>query len=106
MASVLSSKILIYPFIQCLLSSPLTRIYLSLSFLNITLFLLSRKVLLERLGNIVAHILLESSLTISHFHSFGLPDSYPSIVGDQDYLRMYYKLDTASISSRILSFLK
>ena len=73
---------------------------------NHSIFTLEEGVVRGGLGNIVAHILLESSLTISHFHSFGLPDSYPSIVGDQDYLRMYYKLDTASISSRILSFLK
>jgi len=49
------------------------------------------------LGGAVAEVLLESGQRPRVFKRIGLQDSFSSIVGDQDYLRAQYNIDTAGI---------
>ena len=57
------------------------------------------------LGSILSQILLSCSTRPSIFKSFYIPDCYPSIVGDQQYLRKYYGLDALSLSKSLRSIL-
>lgn len=57
------------------------------------------------LGSLVADVLMESLAFPRIFHRLSLPDSYSSIVGSQDYLRMRHGLDASSIASRIRNLL-
>ena len=36
----------------------------------------------------------------------GLKDTYPSVVGDQNYLRTYYQIDSESIKNTVIELLK
>ena len=56
------------------------------------------------LGSILAHALFSQSSKPIRFKSFCIPDTYPSVVGDQRYLRQYYGLDAPSLVSSIRSF--
>jgi transketolase len=49
------------------------------------------------LGAAVAEICLEGAVGLSGFKRIGLGDCYPSIVGDQNFLRAQYGMDTAAI---------
>jgi transketolase len=49
------------------------------------------------LGAAVAEICLEEAVGLSGFKRIGLDDCYPSIVGDQNFLRTHYGMDAAAI---------
>jgi transketolase len=49
------------------------------------------------LGAAVAETCLESGTHLLGFHRLGLADCYPTIVGDQDYLRTRYGMDATAV---------
>jgi transketolase len=51
------------------------------------------------LGSTVAEVCLEAKTTPGFFRRIGLNDQYPTIVGDQDYLRAAYSMDADAIVS-------
>ena len=54
------------------------------------------------LGSAIAEVCLENKVRPRFFYRIGLNDIYPSIVGDQDFLRRHYKMDANSIANRII----
>ena len=54
------------------------------------------------LGSSIAEVALEYENKPRLFHRFGLPDKFPTIVGDQSYLRGFYQLDGKSVAKLIL----
>lgn len=61
------------------------------------LFTIEEHSVIGGLGGAVAELLLESGSRPPLFHRIGLHDSFTSLVGDQEYLRAKYGLDTAGI---------
>lgn len=57
------------------------------------------------LGGAVAEVLLESDHRPRHFKRIGLKSTFSSVVGDQEYLRAHYGLDTAGILKTVRSVL-
>jgi transketolase len=57
------------------------------------------------LGSAVAEALLEGGLAPSAFRRLGLPDEFPTIVGDQSYLRGIYGVDGASVAATVSEML-
>ena len=53
--------------------------------------------ILGGLGGAVAEVCLESGIIPKFFKRLGLPDTYSSIVGDQNYLRTRFNMDSDSI---------
>lgn len=49
------------------------------------------------LGGAVAELLLEAGAPVRFFRRIGLDDSYPTVVGDQAYLRSAYQMNAAAI---------
>jgi transketolase C-terminal domain/subunit len=45
---------------------------------------------------------MNQSVFPKKFQAFGIPDTFPEIVGDQKYLRKYFKLDAESIVKKII----
>ena len=62
---------------------------------------LEEHVLAGGLGSLVAECLLDAQTIPASFLRIGLPDSYSSIVGSQEYLRSRLGIDAASIASRV-----
>jgi len=58
------------------------------------------------LGGAVAEYCLESGNLPLLFLRIGMKDMYSSIVGDQQYLRKHYNMDSKSITNRVLKKLK
>jgi transketolase len=58
------------------------------------------------LAGAISEVCLKASINPAFFHSIGLKDEYPAIVGDQKYLRNAYKLNSERIVSTALSALK
>lgn len=58
------------------------------------------------LGGAVAEILMESETRPRFFKRIGLNDTFSSLVGDHDYLRAHYGLDTSGILSIVLAVLR
>jgi transketolase len=58
------------------------------------------------LAGSIAEACLTAGITPKFFHRIGLRDEYPSIVGDQSYLRNAYNLNAGNIISIALSALK
>ena len=56
------------------------------------------------LGGAVAEQLVGSRIPC-RFEHFALPDTYSSVVGDQNFLRNYYKIDAHAIVSRLEAYL-
>jgi transketolase len=56
-------------------------------------------------GAAVAEVCLEGGIALQGFRRLGLRDCYPTIVGDQDYLRAQYGMDSASICATVRSML-
>lgn len=55
------------------------------------------------LSSIISDICLNYGVMPKKFYAFGLEDNFSSIVGDQNFLRAYYKIDALSIESYILN---
>jgi transketolase len=53
------------------------------------------------LGSLAADVFAEAGLLPSRFSRLCLPDSYSSIVGSQEYLRMRHQIDATAIAMRI-----
>lgn len=51
------------------------------------------------LGGAVAETCLEAAARPGFFRRIGLADIYPSVVGDQDYLRAHYGMDAAAVAT-------
>ncbi len=54
------------------------------------------------LGSLVAESLADANVQLSHFKRLGLTNCFPTVVGDQQYLRSIYKMDVNEITSSIL----
>ena len=61
--------------------------------------------ILGGLGGAISEICLENKFKINSFLRIGINDTYSSVVGDQAYLRKYYKIDSSNIVKRIKKFL-
>ena len=59
--------------------------------------------ILGGLGGTVAETCLEAGAAPKFFRRLGLQDQYPSVVGDQKYLREAYGLDASAIVTTVLS---
>jgi transketolase len=59
--------------------------------------------ILGGLGAAVAEACLEAGAKVSGFRRIGLRDEFPSVVGDQKYLRARYGMDAASIVAAVRS---
>lgn len=70
------------------------------------IFTIEEHSIIGGLGGAVAELLLETGPTPRNFKRIGLQDAFSSIVGDQDYLRAQYGLDTAGIVNCVHSTLK
>lgn len=57
------------------------------------------------LGGTVAETLLEGGVHPGFFRRIGLADEYPTVVGDQNYLRSVYGMDAAAIAAAVSSAL-
>ncbi|RKF06514.1 transketolase [Oceaniradius stylonematis] len=57
------------------------------------------------LGGTVAETLLEGGVHPGFFRRIGLTDEYPTVVGDQAYLRTVYGMDAAAIAATVRSAL-
>jgi len=62
--------------------------------------------LLGGLSGSIAETLFRSSVTPKFFKSLGIPDEYPTIVGDQNYLRDFYNLNADGIIKVVQSCLE
>jgi transketolase len=58
------------------------------------------------LAGAISEVCLKASINPAFFHSIGLKDEYPAIVGDQKYLRNAYNLNSERIVSTALSAIK
>ena len=57
------------------------------------------------LGSSVAELLLEAGVQPGFFRRIGLKDQYPTVVGDQNYLRRAYGMDAGSIAETVRNML-
>jgi transketolase len=57
------------------------------------------------LGGAVAEACLEGAVSVAGFRRIGLPDVYPTEVGDQAYLRARYGLDRTAIAAAVRAML-
>ena len=51
------------------------------------------------LGGAVAEACLENAVQVTSFRRLGIDDRYPSIVGDQDYMRAHFGLDCDAVAA-------
>ncbi len=58
------------------------------------------------LGSAIAEVLLDNMIIPKKFLRLAINDSYTSIVGDQQFLRNYYKLDANSIYKNAINLIK
>jgi transketolase len=58
------------------------------------------------LGSAVAEICSEECIELLKFKRIGLKDEFSSIVGDQNFLRKYYRLDSKSVYNEIKKLVK
>lgn len=52
-------------------------------------------------GSAIADVCLRNKLKPKIFKSFGINDNFPEYVGDQNYLRQHFKLDSDNLSNQI-----
>ena len=64
-----------------------------------TVFTLEEHVVTGGLGGAVAEACLEGGAGVQRFRRIGLPDVYPSVVGDQGWLRAHFGLDRKSVAN-------
>lgn len=57
------------------------------------------------LGGAVAEALLEGGVAVRGFKRIGLADRFPSVVGDQRYLRAHYGMDAPAIAAAVRSLI-
>ncbi len=57
------------------------------------------------LGSAVAEVLMDKMIFPSKFARYAIPDLYSSVVGNQNYLRKFYNLDSISIAKRAKNLL-
>jgi len=69
------------------------------------IFTLEEHSIIGGLGGAVAEVLMEAGESGLVFRRIGLPDAFSTIVGDQDYLRAQYGLDTAGILQTVKAVL-
>jgi len=62
--------------------------------------------ILGGLGGAVAEFCLENNIRPKVFKRMGLQDAYPSVVGDQNYLKTYYQIDSESIENTVIELLR
>lgn len=61
--------------------------------------------LMGGLGSIVAEILLKNGVKNVNLNTIGIEDIYSPVVGKQDYMRKYYKVDQDAVAKKILDSL-
>jgi len=69
------------------------------------IFTIEEHSIIGGLGGAVAEVLMEAERRPRHFKRIGLHDTFASLVGDQEYLRAQYGLDTAGILHTVRSVL-
>jgi transketolase len=62
---------------------------------------LEEHVIAGGLGSAVAEACLEAGISLKSFRRLGLDDRFPDVVGDQQYLRARYGLDSANVAAAI-----
>ncbi len=77
------------------------------SFLKSSTFVVTieENMLINGLGDCISSICMEMKDRPKKIEKIGIPDEYPKVVGDQNYLRKLYKLDSESIADTILNLL-
>lgn len=68
-------------------------------------FTLEEHSIIGGLGGAAAEVLAESGITTT-FKRFGLPSTFSSKVGDQDYIRKYFKISVDALFERLQPILK
>ena len=58
--------------------------------------------ILGGLAGAVSEICMSNGKFPAKFHAFGIPDVYPTIVGDQHFLRKHFKLDASSLVEKLI----
>jgi transketolase len=58
---------------------------------------IEENVLSGGLGSSIAEVCMDAGLNLKHFKRIGIKDKYSSIVGSQDFLRKYYRIDSSEI---------
>tara|TARA_B100000900_G_scaffold406003_1_gene416390 strand:+ start:1328 stop:2248 length:921 start_codon:yes stop_codon:yes gene_type:complete len=58
------------------------------------------------LGSTISEICSEECIELLKFKRMGLKDEFSSVVGDQDFLRKYYEIDSKSIYNEIIKLIK
>lgn len=58
------------------------------------------------LGEAVATVCVDNGILPKVFYRIALNDIYSSVVGDQDFLKKYYKIDSQTIINKVLELLK
>lgn len=69
-------------------------------------FTLEEHSIIGGLGSAVAEVLAEQGVRVSHFHRFGVPDTFTYQAGSQEFLRGLYGLTPPQITKTILQILK
>jgi transketolase len=57
------------------------------------------------LGGAVAEACLEQGVRVDRFRRLGIGDVYPSVVGDQTWLRRHFGIDSAGVSAAVVESL-
>ena len=71
-----------------------------------TVITLEEHVINGGLGGAVAEACLEGGAGVQRFRRIGLPDVYPSVVGDQAWLRAHFGLDRTSVANVVREMLQ
>ncbi len=64
-------------------------------------FTLEENTIIGGFGSAIADVCLRNKLKPKIFKSFGINDNFPEYVGDQNYLRQHFKLDSDNLSNQI-----
>jgi len=69
------------------------------------IFTLEENTIIGGFGSAIADVCLRNKLKPKIFKSFGINDNFPEYVGDQNYLRQHFKLDSDNLSNQIAHIL-
>ncbi|TSC95182.1 MAG: transketolase [Parcubacteria group bacterium Licking1014_1] len=70
------------------------------------IFTLEENRIIGGLGSAVGEILLRHNISNVTFKNMGISDKYSPVIGKQEYLRKYYKIDEDSVYKKILNALR
>ena len=93
----ISLRVIIYNFLKPLDEKEITNAIETSGII----FTLEENTVIGGFGSAIADVCLKNKLKPKIFKSFGINDNFPEYVGDQNYLRGHYKLDSDSLSNQI-----